>query len=51
MSVTDTDGLITDPKFPAWSHQEISFNREDWWAAIPEPSRFPLVLDPCINNV
>ena len=45
------DGLIADPKFPPWSHQEISFNRQDQWAAIPEPGRFPLILDPCINNV
>jgi hypothetical protein len=51
MSITDTDGFITDPRFLAWSHREISFNREDRWAVIPEPSRFPLVLDPCINSV
>jgi hypothetical protein len=51
MSVTNTDDLITDPRFLAWSHREISFSREDRWAIIPEPGRFPLVLDPCINNV
>jgi hypothetical protein len=51
MSVTNVDDLITDPRFPAWSHQEISFNQEDWWAVIPELGRFPLVLDPCINSV
>jgi hypothetical protein len=51
MSISDADGLITDPRFLAWSHREISFNREDWWAVIPEPGRFPLVLDPCINSV
>jgi hypothetical protein len=51
MSITSADDLITDPRFPAWSHREISFNREDRWAVIPEPGRFPLVLDPCINNV
>jgi hypothetical protein len=51
MSITDADGLITDPRFLAWSHREISFNREDWWAIIPKPGRFPLVLDPCINSV
>jgi hypothetical protein len=51
MSVTNADDLITDPRFLAWSHQEISFNREDRWAVIPEPGRFPLVLDPCVNSV
>jgi hypothetical protein len=51
MSVTDADSLIIDPRFLAWSHREISFNREDWWAVIPKPGRFPLVLDPCINSV
>jgi hypothetical protein len=51
MSVTNVNNLITDPRFLAWSHQKISFSHEDWWAVIPEPSRFPLVLDPCINSV
>jgi hypothetical protein len=51
MSVTDADGLITDPRFPAWSHREISFNHEDRWVVIPKPSRFSLILDPCINSV
>jgi hypothetical protein len=51
LNVDSTDGLIADPKFPAWSHQEISFSRQDQWAAIPEPRRFPLFLDPCINSV
>ena len=45
------DGLVADPKFPPWSHREISFNRKHQWAAIPEPRRFPLILDPCINSV
>jgi len=26
-NVDNTDGLIADPKFPLWSHREISFNR------------------------
>jgi hypothetical protein len=51
MSITKADDLITDPRFAAWSHQEISFNCEDRWAIIPEPGWFPLVLDPCINNI
>ena len=45
------NGLIADPKFPPWSHREISFSRKDQWAAIPEPGRFPLILDPCINSI
>jgi len=51
LNVDSTDGLIADPKFPPWSHREISFSRKNQWAAIPEPGRFPLILDPCINNV
>jgi hypothetical protein len=51
MSVTNADDLITDLRFPAWSHREISFNHEDRWAVILEPDRFPLVLDPYINSV
>jgi hypothetical protein len=51
MSVTNANNLITDPRFLAWSHREISFNREDRWAVIPKPGWFPLVLDPCINSV
>jgi hypothetical protein len=51
MSVTDADGLITDPRFLAWSHREISFNCEYRWAVIPKTGRFSLVLDPCINSI
>jgi hypothetical protein len=51
MSVSNANNLITNPRFLAWSHREISFNHEDRWAVIPEPGWFPLVLDPCINNV
>ena len=51
LNVDNSDGLIADSKFPAWSHREISFSRKDQWAAIPEPGRFPLILDPCINSV
>jgi len=49
--VDGADGLIADPKFPPWSHREISFNRQDLWAAIPELGRFPLILDLYINSV
>jgi hypothetical protein len=34
-----------------WSHREISFSRQDQWAAIPKLGHFPLILDPCINSV
>ena len=51
LNVNSADDLVADPKFPPWSHREISFNRKDQWAVIPEPGRFPLILDPCINNV
>jgi hypothetical protein len=51
LSVVNADDLISDPRLSAWSHREISFSRADRWAAILEPGRFPLVLDPCINSV
>jgi len=51
LNVDSVDSSITDPKFPPWSHREISFNRQDQWATIPELGRFPLILDPCINSV
>jgi hypothetical protein len=51
MSVANADNLITDPRFLAWSHQEISFNHKNRWVIIPKPCRFPLVLDPYINSV
>jgi len=50
-NMDSADGSITNPKFPPWSHREISFSRQDQWAAIPEPGRFALILDPCINSV
>ena len=46
-----SDGLVADPKFSPWSHREISFSTEDQWATIPKLGRFPLILDPCINNI
>jgi hypothetical protein len=51
LSVVNTDDLISDLRLPTWSHRKISFSRADRWAVIPEPGRFPLVLDPCINSV
>ena len=51
LNVDSADGLIADPKFPPWLHREISFNRQDKWAAIPAPGCFSLILDPCINSV
>ena len=51
LNVDSFDGLVADPKFPSWSHREISFCRMDQWAAIPELGHFPLILDPCINSV
>jgi len=51
LNVDSADDLVADPKFPPWSHREISFSRKDQWAAIPEPGRFPLILDPCINSI
>jgi hypothetical protein len=51
LSVVNTDNLISDRRLPTWSHREISFSRADRWAAIPKPSHFSLVLDPCINSV
>ena len=51
VNVDSSDGLVTDPKFLAWSHWEISFSRQDQWAAIPKPGGFPLIMDPCINSV
>jgi hypothetical protein len=51
LSVINTDDLISDPRLLAWSYHEISYSRAERWVAIPEPGRFPLVLDPCINNV
>jgi hypothetical protein len=51
LSVVNTDDLISDPRLLAWSHCEISFSRADRWAAIMEPSCFPLILNPNINSV
>ena len=51
LKVDSSDSSITDPKIPPWSHREISFSRQDQLAAILEPGRFPLILDPCIKSV
>jgi hypothetical protein len=51
MALNNPDGTIADPKFQNWSHQPITFSSAGLWANIPEPGRFPLVLDPIIRNV
>ena len=51
MNMDSSDGPLADLKFSPWSHREISFSRQDQWATIPEPGRFPLILDPCINSI
>jgi hypothetical protein len=51
LNVDNAGGLISDPKLPAWSHRQVSFSRQDRWAAILEPGRFPLILDPYINSI
>ena len=51
LKVCSADERLSDPRLPPWSHREITFSRQDRWAAIPEPGRFPLVVDPCINKV
>ena len=40
LNVDRADGLITDPKFPPWSHREISFNRQNQWAATQNQGAF-----------
>ena len=51
LNMANADNLIADLWLPPWSHCEISFSRKDQWAAIPEPGRFPLVLNPWFNKV
>ena len=51
LNVSCDNERISDPRLSPWSHREISFSRQDRWAAIPESGRFPLVLDPCINTI
>jgi len=51
LNVDSADGLVADLKLPPWSHREIFFSRKEQWAAIPEPGRFSLILDPCINSI
>lgn len=41
---------VTDVKLPRWSEQPISFSRADIWARGEDSGRFPLVLDPVIQN-
>jgi hypothetical protein len=51
VAMQNPDDLVADVKVPAWSEQPISFNRSDMWARIPDPSLFPLVLDPDVDGV
>ena len=51
MAVAKADDKIADVRVPDWSHQEITFSKADMWAKLPQPGRFPLVLDPVIRNV
>jgi len=51
LNMDSSDGVVADPRFPPWSHREISFSRQDQWATITESGDFPLILDPCINSI
>lgn len=51
MTVAKSDEKVADVWVPDWSHQEITFSRADIWAKLPQPGRFPLVLDPVIDNI
>lgn len=42
---------VADVKCPPWSEQPISFSRADIWAYGEDTGRFPLVLDPVIQNL
>ena len=35
LNVDSSDRMVTDPRFPLWSHRETSFSRQDQWATIP----------------
>ena len=50
MSITKYNTIV-DPKYLDWSEHPITFSRADQWADIPYTGRFPLMLDPIINNV
>jgi hypothetical protein len=44
---------VTEPATPAfldWSGSAITFNRDDHLDRIPQPGRYPLVVDPIIGN-
>jgi hypothetical protein len=38
------------PSFLDWSEDAITFSREDHPKCIPNPSQYPLVVDPVIGN-
>jgi hypothetical protein len=50
MALNNPDERVADPKYQNWSHQPITFSRTDQWANIPEPGRFPLILDPSLGT-
>jgi len=50
MSITKYN-MVADPKYLDWSEHPITFSRANQWVDIPNPRRFPLVLDPTIRNV
>jgi hypothetical protein len=51
MALNNSDEKVANPKYQNWSHQPITFSRANQCVYIPEPGRFPLVLDPIIRNV
>jgi hypothetical protein len=42
-------GLAT-PSFLRWSRSAITFDQSDYPESIPQPSRYPLVVDPIIST-
>jgi hypothetical protein len=49
--LNNSDEKVANPKYQNWSHQPITFSKADQWANIPEPGRFPLVMDPIVRNI
>jgi hypothetical protein len=51
LALNNSDERVADPKYENWSHQPIMFSIANQWANIPNPGRFPLVLNPVVRNV